>query len=170
MPPTQTNSAPQIDLFQGIPLFGGLSEATLRLVLQHSPVVRVPKGGYFFREGEDALAMYVLQAGKVVILKTWQGHDYVLRHLGPKDCFGEMAIMDLTPRSASVLAMEDAQAIELSGSVLDQIYKTDPAQFTLLQMNMGREVSRRLRESNRLLFETKVEAKLIDGNLFFFTT
>jgi len=170
MPPAQAMPDPQIDLFQGIPLFGGLSEATLKLLLERSPVIRVPKGEYFFREGNDAVGMYVLQAGKVVILKTWQGHDYVLRHLGPKDCFGEMAIMDLSPRSASVLATEDSQAIELSGSVLDEVYKADPAQYTLVQMNMGREVSRRLRESNRLLFEAKVEAKLIDGNLLFFTT
>ncbi len=160
----------QLDFLQDIPLFGGLGTDALELLLKFAPVVTLSKGEYFFREGEEAKTMYVLESGQVVIPKTWQGHDYVLRHLGPKDCFGEMALMDLGPRSASVLARENCTALELSGQTLDELYKVHPDSYTVLQMNMGREVSRRLRESNRQLFEAKVEAKIIDGNLHFYVT
>jgi CRP-like cAMP-binding protein len=66
-----------------------------------------------------------------------------------------MAIMDLFPRSASVRAVEDCTAIRLSAANLYQVYAHDLEQFALIQMNMGREVCRRLRESdNRLLRAT----------------
>ncbi len=159
-----------LGFLQDIALFGGLNTEALRLILEVTPVVSVSKGRYFFREGDEARSMFVLHTGQVAILKTWKEHDYVLRRLGAKDCFGEMALMDLQPRSASVLAISDSTALELSARTLDQLYEAQPEQFTVLHMNMGREVSRRLRESNRQLFEAKVEARIVDGNLHFFTT
>ena len=159
-----------LSFLQEIALFGGLNTNALELILSFAPVVSVPDGGYFFHEGDEALSMFVLRTGEVAVLKAWEGHDYVLRRLGPKDCFGEMALMDLEPRSASVLAVSDCTALELSGRTLDQLYVAQPEQFTVLQMNMGREVSRRLRGSNRQLFEVKVQARVVDGNLHYFST
>ncbi len=159
-----------LEFLQDIALFGGLNTDALRLILQTAPSVAVPDGQYFFREGDEARAMFVLRTGQVAILKAWKDRSYVLRRLGPKDCFGEMALMDLEPRSASVLALAGCTAFELSGHTLDQMYEAQPEQFTVLQMNMGREVSRRLRESNRQLFENRVQAEIIDGNLHFFST
>jgi CRP-like cAMP-binding protein len=60
--------------------------------------------------------------------------------------------MDRLPRSASIRAVEDCTAIRLSAANLHQVYERDPKQFALIQMNMGREVSRRLRESDNRLF------------------
>ena len=54
--------------------------------------------------------------------------------------------MDLLPRSASVRAVEDCTAIRLSAANLYQVYEQDLKQFALIQMNMGREVTRRLRK------------------------
>jgi CRP-like cAMP-binding protein len=76
--------------------------------------------------------------------------------MGQGDCFGEMALIDFCPRSASVRALEDSRAIELSATSLQQLYEKDPAQFTMIYMNLGRELSRRLREVNDLLFRASV--------------
>jgi CRP-like cAMP-binding protein len=92
--------------------------------------------------------MFVLEAGKAAVLKSWGGQEYLLRTLKEGDCFGEMAIMDLFPRSASVRAVEDCTAIRLSAANLYQVCAQDPKQFALIQMNMGREVCRRLREAD----------------------
>jgi CRP-like cAMP-binding protein len=64
-----------------------------------------------------------------------------------------MAVMDLSPRSASVRAVEDCTAIRVSAANLYRLYEQDPKQFALIQMNMGREVTRRLREADDRLFE-----------------
>jgi CRP/FNR family cyclic AMP-dependent transcriptional regulator len=158
-----------LDLLHGIALFGGLDEAALMLLVERSRAVSMPKGSFFFREGDSAGSLFVLQSGRVAIVKTWQGQDYVLRRLKPRACFGEMALMDLGPRSASVLALEDCTAIELSASALNALYRADPEQHTMLAMNMGREVSRRLRGANDQLFHARVEVRTVDGEFHFYT-
>jgi CRP-like cAMP-binding protein len=72
------------------------------------------------------------------------------------DCFGEIAVMDMCPRSASVLATEDYTAICISAANLYRVYAHDLKQFTLIQMNMGREVCRRLRDADNRLFSAKM--------------
>jgi CRP/FNR family cyclic AMP-dependent transcriptional regulator len=145
----------RIELLQHMPVFGGIRADVLRFLLGLCPVVSVPASEFFFRENDQADSMFVLEAGVAAVLKSWGGREYLLRTLKEGDCFGEMAIMDLFPRSASVRAVEDCTAIRLSAANLYQVYAHDLEQFALIQMNMGREVCRRLRESdNRLLRAT----------------
>ena len=142
----------RINLLADMPAFGGLNSATLELVAALAQPVAVPAGEHFFREGDVTQAMYVLQAGKVEIYKTWQSKSKVLRTMEAGDCFGEMALIDLFPRSASALAVEPCEALEITPPILHEIYQHDLEQFTMLQMNMGRELSRRLRRIDELLF------------------
>lgn len=148
----------RIQLLQQMPIFGGIREETLEFLLALAPVVFVRRGEFFFRENDAADAMYVLEAGKVAVLKSWRAEECLLHNLGRGDCFGEMALMDLLPRSASVRALEDCTAIRLSSANLYQVYEKDLEQFTLIQMNMGREVCRRLRQSDERLFRAQMGA------------
>ena len=159
----------QTELLKGISLFGGLRDEAVEYLLSRCPLTSRSKGEYFFREGEPAGSLFVLQTGAVAILKTWKDRDYVLRRLESRDCFGEMALMDLGPRSASVLAIDDCTAIEVPPTALDKLYRAFPAQYTLLEMNMGRQVSRRLRDANEQLFRARVQVKLQDGEFHFYT-
>ena len=141
----------RIDLLQRMPVFGGVRADTLQFLLGLCPVVSVPTNGYFFHEHDQADSMFVLEAGKVAVLKSWRGQEHLLGILKEGDCFGEMAVMDLCPRSASVRAIEDCTAICLSAANLHQVYEQDLKQFALIQMNMGREVTRRLRKADNQL-------------------
>jgi CRP-like cAMP-binding protein len=128
----------RIELLQRMPLFGGIRADVLQFLLGLCPVVSV------------------LEAGKVAVLKSWGGQEYVLSILKEGDCFGEMAVMDLGPRSASVRAVEDCAAIHISAANLHQVYTQDLKQFALIQMNMGREVCRRLRDADNRLFRARM--------------
>lgn len=143
-------------LLQGTPLFGGVSAGTLQYLLGSCPIVTVVADAYFFREGEQGDCMYVLEAGKVHVLKSWHEWDYRLDTLETGDCFGEMAVIDHCQRSASVRAVEDCTAIKISSATLHRLYEDDLKQFTLIQMNMGREVSRRLRDADDRLFAARL--------------
>ena len=88
-----------------------------------------------------------------MVIKGWQGNDTELHRLGAGDCFGEMALMDLFPRSASVFAIEDCRAIELAAADLLRLFERDAEQFALIQMNIGREVCRRLRATDEQLYQ-----------------
>jgi CRP-like cAMP-binding protein len=142
----------RIKLLQRMPVFGGVRADILQFLLGLCPVVSVPANAYFFHEHDQADSMFVIEAGKVAVLKSWHGEEYLLRILKEGDCFGEMAVMDLLPRSASVHAVEDCTAIRLSAANLYRVYEQDLKQFALIQMNMGREVTRRLRETDNQLF------------------
>jgi CRP-like cAMP-binding protein len=164
----------RIELLQRMPIFGALKQETLQFLLAHARMATVRADEFFFREGEQANAMYVLEAGRVAVLKGWQGRELLLHYLGQGDCFGEMGLLDLFPRSASVRAAQDCVAIELTPANLYQLYERDAEQFALIQMNIGREMCRRLRESDEALFHLKMGAKpeaewtapVAEGDLF----
>ena len=146
----------RVVLLQGMPIFGALHDDALACLLEGAPIVSHAAGEYFFREGEEALSMFVLEQGAVEVLKRWQDRLFPLHRLGAGDCFGEMALMDLFPRSASVRATESSRAIEITPAALQRLYERDVEQFALIQMNIGRELSRRLRATDELLFRASM--------------
>jgi CRP/FNR family transcriptional regulator, cyclic AMP receptor protein len=156
----------RIELLQRMPIFGGIHTDTLQFLLAFCPIVSVAAKDFFFRELEDGDSMFVLEQGKCAVLKSWQKEDFLLQTLGEGDCFGEMALIDHCPRSASVRAVEECRAIRISAADLHRVYARDLKQFALIQMNMGREVCRRLREANGRLFSAKMGVPDTDGHLF----
>jgi CRP-like cAMP-binding protein len=144
--------------FQRMPIFGGIRADVLQLLVDQGSKVTLPAGAYFFRENDQAQSVFVLEAGRVAVLKHWEGQEHLLTYLGEGDCFGEMALMDLFPRSASVRAIEACSALELPGSAFLALYEKDLEQFALIQMNLGREVSRRLRRADERLFRLRMGA------------
>jgi CRP/FNR family transcriptional regulator, cyclic AMP receptor protein len=147
----------RIELLQRMPIFGGIRTEILQFLLTLCPIVSVPMNEFFFREHEQGDSMFVLEVGKAAALKSWRGQDYLLQTLKQGDCFGEMAVMDHGPRSASIRAVEDCIAIRISAANLYDVYAQDLKQFALIQMNMGREVCRRLREANDRLFGVSMD-------------
>ncbi|NND97492.1 MAG: cyclic nucleotide-binding domain-containing protein [Pirellulaceae bacterium] len=148
-----SESDESIELLRRMPVFGGLSESSLQFILDKSESVDVEPDDYFFHEGEPAQSLYVLTAGSVTIEKTWNGEAVHLGELGVGDCVGEMAIIDLEPRSAAVRANTACRAIKVTRHTLLKLYQSDLEQYALIMMNMGREVSRRLRVASEQLFE-----------------
>jgi len=148
-----------IELLQQMPIFGGLRADALGILLDEATTVQVPAQAFFFREGDPAVSMFVLERGHVAVLRTWQGRELLLSRFKQGDCFGEMALLDLFPRSASVRAEADCTAIELTPAHLYRLYERDAAQFAMVQMNIAREISRRLRETDDLLFRARMAAE-----------
>lgn len=142
----------RISTLQAMPIFGGIRDDVLQFLLERCASVSVAQGEYFFRENDQADGMFVLESGGVAILKAWGGEQHLLGHLKQGDCFGEMALMDFFPRSASVLAVAPCTALKLTSGSFFELYEQDLEQFSLVQMNLGREVSRRLRLADERLF------------------
>ncbi len=86
-----------------------------------------------------------------------RGGAGLIRELAEGDCFGEVALLDLGPRSASGRADVDSVALEIGALDLPEVAGRDPEQFALIYMNLGRELSRRLRAADERLFQAKVD-------------
>ena len=147
----------RIQLLQRMPIFGAIQPQALEILMRRAAEVQVPAGAHFFREGDAADAMFVLESGRVAVLKRRDGVDHHLQDLAAGDCFGEMALIDMFPRSASVIAREDCSAIRLTNADLYRVYQANLEQFALIHMNIARELSRRLRIANERLFEVERE-------------
>ncbi|MGE5234533.1 MAG: cyclic nucleotide-binding domain-containing protein [Acidobacteriota bacterium] len=109
------------------------------------------KGGEFvFREGDLGTDMYIVQEGRVEILqKARDGSEKVLATLEKGDFFGEMSVLEDLPRTASARAAGDAKLLQINGATFDQMLRGNPE----IAVRMMRKLSRRLRETDRVLRE-----------------
>jgi len=149
----------RIKLLQSTPVFGGITKQALELLLKFSTDCELVEGDHFFEENDDAVSMYILETGVVSVIKHWKDAPVILRQLKSGDCFGEVALMEIMPRSATVRADSHCKAIELPRLALFELYQADLEQFTLIQMNMGREVCRRLRYADDRLFAAQQKTR-----------
>lgn len=142
-----------IEVLREMPIFGGIPDRALLFLSTRAERVAVPGGEWFFRQGDGGETMYVLYSGLVEVRRSSSGRSECLGRLGPGECFGEMALIDLYPRSADVRAVEDCVAIAIGNALLYELYAQDPEPFTIVMMNLARELSRRLRLAEARLFQ-----------------
>ncbi|WP_101759156.1 Crp/Fnr family transcriptional regulator [Oceanicoccus sp. KOV_DT_Chl] len=146
----------RIHLLQAMPFFGAIKDSSVALILELSLTLTTKAGDIFFKQGANGDSLFLLEHGRAVIYKEFNQQEYVLRYVSDGDCFGDLALIDFTTRSASVRAEADCTAIKIPSSALHQLYQTDPEQFLLIQMNMAREVSRRLRQADDRWFQMQL--------------
>lgn len=153
----------RVHMLQGVPTFGGINDAVLSYLLQQSRTINLTAGTLIFSEGEYTASMFIIEDGEVSIYKQKEGRNCVMAVLGEGDCLGEMALFDYMPRSASAVAQTDCRLIEITSQNLYGVYQMDMEQFALIQMNLGREIARRLRKADELCvrcpLRTDVEVK-----------
>jgi len=148
----------RLRILQEMPIFGGVAASTLEHLLNGAELVQSEEGDTVFKEGDLDNSIYVIEKGRVGVYRSWQGREYKLRELGRGDCFGEMALIDCKPRSATVRALEDCSAIRISVVQMGELYSTNSKHHALIYMNLAREVCRRLRAADQHLFIKEVES------------
>jgi CRP-like cAMP-binding protein len=104
------------------------------------------QGHVLFSEGDDGEEMYIIQSGKVAIKKKVKdGADATLAILEKGDFFGEMAVLERLPRSATAELIEAGDIIVIAGDTFGDMIKANPE----IAVRMLRKYSIRLRETNK---------------------
>ncbi|HHT9128367.1 MAG TPA: Crp/Fnr family transcriptional regulator [Candidatus Wujingus californicus] len=98
-------------------------------------------------EGSQSRTMYVIQSGKVKVVKKEGGRETTLAFLGEGDIFGEMSLFDASPRSATIVAVGEARVLAIEHEGLLKKIKMDPT----LAFNIIKQMSRRIRNLNSKL-------------------
>lgn len=132
------------ELLSGIPLFSELNKRDLSRLAKRVKSHEYLAGRTIIREGEAAHCLYVIVSGSARVIKDMGGvKERNLRNLAQGDYFGEMALLDGGPRSASIIAMADTVVLTLDGSaVLEEIERSP-----VLAMDMFKTLSLRLRST-----------------------
>lgn len=143
-----------VERLREIGLFGGLGDEVLRDFVASLPVVELSAGATVFREGDSGREMFVVLEGEMEILAlSKRQRETRVAILGPGDWFGEMSILDVMPRSATVRALAPSHMLRLSAQELDGLYRRDMKSYSLLVLNIAREISRRLRVADGIVAE-----------------
>lgn len=151
---TERPSACTAEQLGEIGLFGALPAETLSFLCEHLVSLDVEPGAMVFREGEPGRDFYVVLAGELEVLKhDRHGRDARVALLGVHDWFGEMSVLDVQPRSASVRAVAHCTLLRVGAADLDTLYRRDVRSYALVVLNVARELSRRLRVADGLLAE-----------------
>ena len=159
------DNPPEIDELRNIGLFGAVNEDVLTYLRSKLIVFSPSAGEAIFKEGDKARDMFVVITGEMEVLKKSQnGVDVRVAMLGPGDWFGEMSILDVQPRSATVRALAPSRLLRISAPDLDALYRHDVKAYAIIVLNVARELSRRLRVADGLLadFVANVMGKYLD--------
>lgn len=137
------NAAP--DLFAKVSLFEGLTTAD-RVALARAATVRTyRRGERIVTQGQPGDSFFVLVKGRVAVsILSPEGREVVLSALSAGDCFGEMALLDEAPRSATVTAAERSELAVLTREAFFELLKGNFVLFRGLLSTF----SRRLRHAN----------------------
>jgi len=143
---------PNIDELRHVGLFGAVNDEVLQFLAEKLVVLRPKSGDMVFREGDPAKDLFVVMHGEMEVLKRSQsGVDARVALLGPGDWFGEMSILDVQPRSATVRVLAPSQLLRIGATDLDALYRHDTKAYAIIVLNIARELSRRLRVADGLL-------------------
>lgn len=149
------------ETLEGIGLFGALDRETLAFLASSLKSQELKPGDVVFREGEAAREMYVVLRGEFEVLKrSKRGVDARVAMLGSGDWFGEMSILDVHPRSATVRSLAASRLLIVTSADLEALYRRDIKAYSLFVLNVARELSRRLRVADGILAD--LVASLMD--------
>lgn len=137
------------------PFFGGLDDGQLDRLIAMLTERRYPAGGTVFVEGDQGRSMYVVHSGQLLVCKAGEsGRTVRMSHLGPGDFFGEMTLIAMQPRSATVRVETAAVLYELTAMDLYAYYKADVQAYAMVLGNINRELCRRLLKADERIVET----------------
>jgi CRP/FNR family cyclic AMP-dependent transcriptional regulator len=115
--------------------FESLSDAQISLLTDRAAIRSYPKGAIIVNEGDEGNSLFVIQTGSVkAFLSDETGKEVVLSTQGPGEYFGDLALFDNEPRSASVMALEPCKVMIITKTQLREAITEDPEiGFSLLQ-------------------------------------
>lgn len=130
-------------------LFGGIDETDLTTLLDQCYLRTLKPGDRVYKDGDLPVALYLVISG-CVELRLETPHGYVVKEqLEAGETFGDVALMGVQPQSDSAYCVQAGEVLALSSKTLSELNRTHPALFTLLLLNITRDVCRRLMRHDR---------------------
>jgi len=133
-------------------LFGGLSEEQIKTAVSLLTQETYSPGDSIIVEGTPNDRIFFIIEGRVSVIRK----EKIIYDLAEGNTFGEMEVLDVMPSAATVKAVNTVTVMSISNMTLREIYKNDIKEFSLLVMNLARDLSRRLRVANEMLIDGKI--------------
>lgn len=137
--------------------FPGIPESEAEEMISAGKVREYPPDTVLCHEGAIESTFYIILDGEVQVTKFINDAEArFLKYLEPGDFFGEMALIQNSPRSATVMTKVPTTVLEINKEAFTDLFKRS----TSVSLALAREVSRRLRENNEMAIEDlRIKAK-----------
>jgi CRP/FNR family transcriptional regulator, cyclic AMP receptor protein len=138
----------RVALLRRVPVFSGLSDADLETVAAVSVPRQYEAGEIVFREGDEGGTCYVVRSGIARAIREHpDGRSITLSHFAAGDIFGELAMFDDEPRSATVDVIEEAEVIAIPGRDVQRLM----SEHAEIAVKLIAALAQRLRATNERL-------------------
>ena len=132
------------ELIKKIDFFSGLDDKILNKISDACIVRQFTRNETIVRQGEMGLGLYIIARGRVKVDREQGGARTQVAELGPEQFFGDMALLDNKPRSATVTGIEDAECLLLTRDSFVKLMNKYPE----IPIRMAKVLAERLREAN----------------------
>lgn len=140
------NAGAGLTLLKKIPLFAGLPEVQLEQIARMAVSRKVVRHTTIVYVGDSTDSLFVIVSGSAKVLnRDAEGNEVILTLLGSGECFGEMGLIDGSPRSADVVANENCELLVIAKADFTSVL----AGNVDLCLNIMKSLVLRLREANR---------------------
>lgn len=148
MTPEPADTSDRIALLRHVRLFAGLSEEDLEAIAEVSVSRRYQAGEVVFREGDGGDTCFIVRSGLArAVRQHSDGRSITLSHFGPGDIFGELAMFDEEPRSATVDVIDALEAVAIPGRDMQRLMREYPE----IAVKLNTALAQRLRATNERL-------------------
>jgi signal transduction histidine kinase len=145
-----------LDELRKIPLFADLSEEDLKRLYQMAETISVPAGQLVLQEGDQGDSLFVVLSGELEVTKRQGSQDVLLALYEPGQFFGEMALLEQAPRSASVRTLQESRLLVVSQVAFQTLLSCSPS----APMKILHTVTSRLRSTESALIQNEKMAAL----------
>lgn len=136
-------------------LFAYLTDEDLGGIARVVEMRKYGMGRPIFSEGAQGEELYIVESGRVAISKLVKGNiEQVLAHMGPGDYFGEMALLEHIPRTASASAEEDTVLMVIAKKDFIGLMESQPKAAAKIMFNLLKTFTNRLQATNEQLRES----------------
>ncbi len=144
------------DTLRRLPLFAGLPDSDLEWLSGRAEEVSIEAGSNLIEEGQPGDAAYIVLDGEFDVIKKSNRQDIVIAVRQGGEVFGEMALIEHSPRTATVRAVRRSNVLKIGGDVFQQLLAHSPsASLSILQT-----VTQRLLQNDALLRQNEKMAAL----------
>jgi hypothetical protein len=150
--------ANRVEVLKRMPLFKHLTYKEIMRLLNVTVVKDYKPGEGIIKEGGEGEELFIILAGKIKLHKG----DAFITHLERGAHFGEMALVDRSPRSASATAVETTKMLMLRRRDFYEIIRKEPVLATKLLWSFVQVLTERLRKTTEDLSGARMEAQAID--------
>lgn len=148
-----------LETLEHVTIFSGFTREDLMNICSRCSLVEAPSGETIIEEGTPATEILILLKGRVAVVLNMANDPIELMQCKPGSCIGEASVIGIQMHSATAVVLEDATLMVLRRQVLMELFEENKGLFSLLILNIARELARRLQHTDAVLLHYGKEGK-----------